>query len=36
MPLFADVPDTCSVESSEEDNWQEEYPDLEFDDTLSY
>jgi hypothetical protein len=36
MPLFADVPETSLVESSEEDNQQEEYPNMEFDDTLSY
>jgi hypothetical protein len=37
IPLFADIPDKSSVESSEEDTQQEEYADVEFDDdTLSY
>jgi hypothetical protein len=36
MPLFADVPDKSSVELSEEDNQQEEYPGTEFNNTLSY
>jgi hypothetical protein len=31
MPLFTDVPSDSSLESLEEDNQQEEYPDMEFD-----
>jgi hypothetical protein len=34
MPLFANIPAVFYVESLEEDNQQEEYPDIEFDDTL--
>jgi uncharacterized membrane protein YcaP (DUF421 family) len=36
MPQSADVFDISSIELSKEDNQQEEYLDVEFDDTLSY